>query len=127
MAQVKGGRLVALAAAGDKRSSFAPDVPTLAELGFKGVEADLWYGMLAPAGAPKDAVALLNAEIVKALKLPDVAERLTADGAVAVGGVVVCGGTPPPGVPPGGAVSVVKVLSGTRVVPLSLVATTRKW
>ena len=54
MAQVKGGRLVALAAAGDKRSALAPEVPTLAELGFKGVEADLWYGMLAPAGTPAD-------------------------------------------------------------------------
>ena len=50
MAQVKGGRLVVLAAAGAHRSALAPDVPTLAELGYTGVEADLWYGMLAPAG-----------------------------------------------------------------------------
>ena len=56
MAQVKGGRLVALAAAGDRRSTLAPDVPTLAELGYPGVEADLWYGMLAPAGTPREIV-----------------------------------------------------------------------
>ena len=56
-----------------------------AEQGYSGFEVSGWYGMLAPAGTPKDAVALLNTEIVKALKLPDVAERLTADGAVAVG------------------------------------------
>ena len=48
-AQVKGGRLVVLAAAGARRSALAPEVPTLAELGYGGVEADLWYGMLAPA------------------------------------------------------------------------------
>jgi tripartite-type tricarboxylate transporter receptor subunit TctC len=80
MAQVKGGRLVALAAAGDKRSSFAPDVPTLAELGFKGVEADLWYGMLAPAGTPAEIVARINADMRKALALPEVKTALSAQG-----------------------------------------------
>jgi tripartite-type tricarboxylate transporter receptor subunit TctC len=80
MAQVKGGRLVALAAAGDKRSSLAPDVPTLAELGFKGVEADLWYGMLAPAGTPPEIVARINADLRKALALPEVRTALSAQG-----------------------------------------------
>ena len=80
MAQVKGGRLVALAAAGDKRSSLAPDVPTLAELGFKGVEADLWYGMLAPAGTPAEIVARINADMKKALALPEVKSALSAQG-----------------------------------------------
>jgi tripartite-type tricarboxylate transporter receptor subunit TctC len=80
MAQVKGGRLVALAAAGDKRSSLAPDVPTLAELGFKGVEADLWYGMLAPAGTPAEIVARINADMRKALALPEVKTALSAQG-----------------------------------------------
>jgi tripartite-type tricarboxylate transporter receptor subunit TctC len=80
MAQVKGGRLVALAAAGDKRSSFAPDVPTLAELGFRGVEADLWYGMLAPAGTPAEIVARINADMRKALALPEVKTALSAQG-----------------------------------------------
>ena len=80
MAQVKGGRLVALAAAGDQRSSLAPDVPSLAELGFKGVEADLWYGMLAPAGTPAEIVARVNADMRKALALPEVKAALTAQG-----------------------------------------------
>ena len=80
MAQVKGGRLVALAAAGDKRSALAPDVPTLAELGFKGVEADLWYGMLAPAGTPADVIARVNADMRKALALPEVKTALGAQG-----------------------------------------------
>ena len=63
MAQVKGGRLVVLAAAGARRSTLAPDVPTLAELGYTGVEADLWYGMLAPAGTPRDIVGRVNADM----------------------------------------------------------------
>ena len=80
MAQVKGGRLVALAAAGDQRSSLAPDVPTLAELGYKGVEADLWYGMLAPAGTPAEIVAKVNADMRKVLALPEVKSALVAQG-----------------------------------------------
>ncbi len=80
MAQMKGGRLVALAAAGDKRSSLAPDVPTLGELGYKGVEADLWYGMLAPAGTPADIVARINADMRKVLALAEVKTALVAQG-----------------------------------------------
>ena len=80
MAQVKGSRLVALAAAGDQRSSLAPDVPTLAELGYKGVEADLWYGMLAPAGPPAEIVARVNADMRKVLALPEVKSALVAQG-----------------------------------------------
>ncbi len=80
MAQVKGGRLVALAAAGDRRPALAPEVPTLAELGFKGVEADLWYGMLAPAGTPAEVVARVNADLRRALALPEVKAALGAQG-----------------------------------------------
>jgi len=80
MAQVKGGRLVALAAAGDKRSALAPEVPTLAELGFKGVEADLWYGMLAPAGTPADIITRINADMRTALALAEVKSALSAQG-----------------------------------------------
>ncbi len=80
MAQVKGGRLVVLAAAGDRRSTLAPDVPTLAELGLPNVEADLWYGMLAPAGTPRDIVVRVNADMTKALALPEVRTALAAQG-----------------------------------------------
>jgi len=80
MAQVKGGRLVVLAAAGDRRSTLAPDVPTLAELGYPNVAADLWYGMLAPAGTPPDIVVRVNADMTKALALPEVRTALAAQG-----------------------------------------------
>ena len=80
MAQVKGGRLVVLAAAGERRSSLAPEVPTLSELGFPNVEADLWYGMLAPAGTPRDIVVRVNADMTKALALPEVRSALAAQG-----------------------------------------------
>ena len=80
LAQVKGGRLVVLAAAGEKRSALAPDVPTLAELGYRGVEADLWYGLLAPAGTPAEVIRKVNADMVKALALPDVKAALNAQG-----------------------------------------------
>jgi tripartite-type tricarboxylate transporter receptor subunit TctC len=80
MAQVRGGRLVVLAAAGDRRSTLAPEVPTLAELGYPNVEADLWYGMLAPAGTPRDIVVRVNADMTKALALPEVRTALAAQG-----------------------------------------------
>jgi tripartite-type tricarboxylate transporter receptor subunit TctC len=80
MAQVKGGRLVVLAAAGDRRSALAPDVPTLAELGYPHVEADLWYGMLAAAGTPRDIVTRVHDDMAKALALPEVKAALAAQG-----------------------------------------------
>jgi tripartite-type tricarboxylate transporter receptor subunit TctC len=82
---VKAGKLRALAVTSAQRSALLPAAPTIAEQGYPRFEVSGWYGMLAPAGTPKDAIALLHAEIVKALKLPDVAERLSGDGAVAVG------------------------------------------
>ncbi len=82
---VKSGKLRALAITSAKRSALLPGVPTIAEQGYPGFEVSGWFGMLAPAGTPKEAIVLLNAEIVKALKLPEVAERLTGDGAAAVG------------------------------------------
>ena len=80
LAQVKGGRLVVLAAAGEKRTSLAPDVPTLAALGYKGVEADLWYGMLAPAGTPRDIVMKVNADMIRVLAMAEVKTALAAQG-----------------------------------------------
>ena len=80
LAQVKGGRLVALAAAGDRRSALAPDVPTLAELGYAGVRAELWYGMLAPAGTPREIVVRVHDDMANALALPEVKSALAAQG-----------------------------------------------
>jgi tripartite-type tricarboxylate transporter receptor subunit TctC len=78
---VKAGRIRALAIGGAKRSTNMPDVPTVAESGFPGFAADNWYGVYAPAGTPHDIVIRLNQAIVKALNLPDVRERFTAQGA----------------------------------------------
>lgn len=80
LAQVKGGRLVVLAAAGTKRTSLAPDVPTLAELGYQGVEADLWYGMLAPAGTPRDIIVKVNGDMRRVLAMAEVRSALAAQG-----------------------------------------------
>jgi tripartite-type tricarboxylate transporter receptor subunit TctC len=79
---VRSGRLRALAVSSPKRLPSLPDVPTVAESGFAGFEADQWYGVVAPAGTPAAVVARLNAEINKALALPEVAQQLAAEGAV---------------------------------------------
>ena len=77
----KAGKLRALAVTTAKRSSIAPDVPTLAESGLPGFEVGSWQGVFAPAGTPPEIVKRLNAEIVKALNLPDVREKLGSLGA----------------------------------------------
>jgi len=74
--QIKGGKVRALAVMSPKRSPELPDVPTLAEAGFPGLEMTTWYGVFAPAGTPKDVVARLNAEIMKALQTPEVKTRI---------------------------------------------------
>jgi len=73
--QVKGGKLRALAVTSAKRSAALPDVPTLAESGIKGQESETMQGVLVPAKTPKAIVDQLNAEIVKAMALPDVKEK----------------------------------------------------
>ncbi len=79
---VKSGRLRALAVSSAQRIAPLPDVPTVAEGGYAGFDADQWYGIVAPAGTSAARVALLNAEINKALALPEVAQQLAVEGAV---------------------------------------------
>lgn len=79
---VKSGRLRALAVSSPQRIAPLPEVPTVAESGYPGFEADQWYGIVAPAGTPAAVVARLNAEINKALALPDVQQQLAVEGAV---------------------------------------------
>jgi len=81
---VRSGRLRALAVSSSKRLAALPDVPTVAESGYLGFEADQWYGIVAPAGTPAAVVARLNAEINKALMLADVAQQLSVEGATPV-------------------------------------------
>ncbi|OGA90114.1 MAG: LacI family transcriptional regulator, partial [Betaproteobacteria bacterium RIFCSPLOWO2_12_FULL_66_14] len=78
---LKDGRLVALAVSTRARSNVLPDVPTIAEAGFPGGQFDFWVGMLAPARTPRDVVARLNAEVLKAEQVPEVRARLAKLGA----------------------------------------------
>ncbi len=78
---VRGGRLRAIAVAGDKRARAMPDVPTIAEQGYPGYEANSWNGIVAPAATPRTIVNKLNAAIVKVLQMRDVREHMIADGA----------------------------------------------
>ncbi len=80
---VKAGRVKAIAVASAKRSASAPDVPTIAEGGLD-VVVESWYGVLVPAKTPAPIVAKLNAAMVKVLAMPDVKEKLFAQGAEAV-------------------------------------------
>ena len=83
---VKAGRLKALGAASEKRNPLLPDVPTFTEAGFAGMEAGLWYGIVAPKGTPKAVLAKLNAGINRALEQPDLRERFAAMSVEIVGG-----------------------------------------
>jgi len=80
----RSGKLRALAVTTAKRSSVAPDVPTLAESGLPGYEIGSWQGVFAPAGVPPAIVKRLNTEIVKILNMPEVKEKLAAMGAEVV-------------------------------------------
>ncbi len=77
---VKAGRLKALGVSGLKRSSGAPDIPTIAEQGLPGFEVNSWYGVFVPAATPKTVVTRLNKELLRVLALPDVKDRLSRDG-----------------------------------------------
>ena len=78
--QVRGGRLRALAITSAQRLAVVPDVPTIAEAGVPGYEATSWQGVVVPAGTPVAIVNRLYDEIAKALQLPEVTERLAAEG-----------------------------------------------
>jgi len=82
---VKSGRLTPLAVTGTKRLSSMPELPTVAEAGIPGYEADVWYGLLAPAGTPDAIVKKLHAAFVEVLALPDVSQTLAGMGATPVG------------------------------------------
>ncbi len=79
------GKLRVLAVNSESRTAAMPEIPTIAEAGFPGIRGDSWVGVMAPAGTPKEIVAVLHREIVKALALPDMKEKLLALGCDAVG------------------------------------------
>jgi len=81
MGQIKSGKLRPLAVTSAKRSSSLPDVPTVAESGFKDFDVSTWYGLFAPAGTPAAVVATLNAEVNKLLGTADMKAAIHAQGA----------------------------------------------
>jgi tripartite-type tricarboxylate transporter receptor subunit TctC len=85
LGQVNAGTLIALAVTSKDRSPVAPTVPTLSESGYPGFDAIGWHGIMAPAGTPQAIVNRLNAEIVKALKDPDIAKLIEAQAIEVVG------------------------------------------
>ena len=82
---IKGGKLRALAVTTAKRSAALPDVPTLDEAGLKGFDLGTWFGVLAPAGTPKDVVTRLNTEMVKIIQSADFRKKMDDIGADPIG------------------------------------------
>lgn len=85
LAHIKAGKLRALAITTSKRSAALPDVPTLDEAGLKGFDLGTWFGVLAPAGTPKEIVARLNLEMVRIIQSPDFKKRMDDIGAEPIG------------------------------------------
>jgi tripartite-type tricarboxylate transporter receptor subunit TctC len=83
---VKTGRVRAIAASSAKRTSVAPDLPTVAESGLPGFESGTWFALLAPAGTSRDIVMRVNAAATKAVGKREVRDRLVANGAEPQGG-----------------------------------------
>ena len=84
--QIRNNKLRPLAVTSAKRVDDLPNVPTINESGYKGFDAVTWFGLLAPAGTPKDVIARLNAEFNKALQNPELRKKLGDEGADAAGG-----------------------------------------
>ncbi|MBC7803698.1 MAG: tripartite tricarboxylate transporter substrate binding protein [Candidatus Parcubacteria bacterium] len=74
---IKAGKLKALATTGARRDPALPDLPTVAEAGVPGYESGVWFGLMVPAGTPKDIIARLNVEAVKGTKSPEFVKRMS--------------------------------------------------
>ncbi len=85
ISHIRGGRLTAIAVTSEKRFPLTPDLPTVSESGLPGFETTAWQGLVAPAKTPAAIIQRLNAEAVQVLNQPVMRERLTQNGAVAVG------------------------------------------
>lgn len=81
MGQIKAGKLRVLAVTSAKRSTSLPDVPTVAELGYKDFDVSTWYGLFMPAGTPKEIVSTVNAEVNKLLATPEMQSAIQGQGA----------------------------------------------
>jgi tripartite-type tricarboxylate transporter receptor subunit TctC len=85
LSQIKGGKMRALAVTSAKRSAILPEVPSINEAGYKGFDANTWFGLAAPAGTPANVIARLNTEVNRVLKMPDVREKIRAEGGDVLG------------------------------------------
>ncbi len=83
--QIRAGKLKGIGVASSRRSPVLPDLPTLAEAGLTGFAADSWFGLMAPAGTPKDIIAKLNGAVVHALDSSEVKDIITRQGGVVMG------------------------------------------
>jgi tripartite-type tricarboxylate transporter receptor subunit TctC len=83
---IKAGKLRALGVTTPGRTPIAPEIPSIAEAGLKGFDMTNWYGLLAPAATPREALVKLNAEVARILKLPELKNRLAEDGMTVVAG-----------------------------------------
>ena len=87
LSNVQAGKILMLSAGGTQRAEATPNVPSLAEAsGFRDIDVDIWFAIYLPAGAPRDVVAKLNAELNAILKLPDIADTLGKQGLTPTGG-----------------------------------------
>ncbi|NBS57068.1 MAG: tripartite tricarboxylate transporter substrate binding protein [Betaproteobacteria bacterium] len=83
--QVRAGKLRGIAVASSRRSPVLPELPTMSEAGLTGFAADSWFGIMAPAGTPREVIAKLNADIVKALDSVEVKDIITKQGGEVMG------------------------------------------
>ena len=83
--QVRAGKLRGIAVASSRRSPVLPDLPTLSEAGLSGFAADSWFGLMAPAGTPRELIAKLNADVIKGLESSEVKEIISKQGGEVMG------------------------------------------
>jgi tripartite-type tricarboxylate transporter receptor subunit TctC len=83
---IEEGKIRALALASKERAPFAPDLPTISELGYPGFDADVWFGLFVPAGTPQSIIDLLSQACQKVMVVPEVRKRLQISGHMPVGG-----------------------------------------
>ncbi|MBL8386090.1 MAG: tripartite tricarboxylate transporter substrate binding protein [Burkholderiales bacterium] len=83
--QIKAGKMRGVAVGSLMRSSALPELPSISEAGVPGFESSIWYGLLGPAGLPREIVAKVHADTLKVLQLPDTRSRLLSQGAEAIG------------------------------------------
>ena len=83
--QIQAGKFRAIAVTSAARAAVLPDVPTVQEAGVPGFDVSVWYGVFAAAGTPQPIVQKLNAEIIRAMNVPEVKERIEASGYQVVG------------------------------------------